>query len=129
MSYQPPENIGDLLERYSAGERHFPECDFEHHENLQNLNLNDVNFERSYIFSADFSGTSFRNANLKDCSFKCCQFINVDFTNADLSGSLLSGAIFVNCIFDNVNLDGADWYGHSLKTEEFLNVINSAEQK
>jgi uncharacterized protein YjbI with pentapeptide repeats len=119
-----PKYIGDLLARYDEGEREFGNCDFEKHENLQHLTLDDSNLQNSIFFSADFTGTSFRNCDLKNCGFKCCKFENVDFTNADLSGSLLSGAEFINCVFANTKLDEAEWYGHKITTEEFLNVIN-----
>lgn len=119
-----PEFIGDLLERYALGERSFPGCDFEGHENLQRIIVDGCNLEGSIFFSADFTGTSFKDCNLRNCSFKCCKFEEVNFENADLRGCLLSGAEFKNCNFSNAKLDNADWYGHSITTEEFLTMIN-----
>lgn len=123
MTNKTPKYIGDLLERYEKGEREFPNCKFEVHENLQYLTLDKSNLQGSIFFSANFTGTSFRNSNLKNCGFKCCKFEQVDFTNADLSGSLLSGAEFIDCKFSNTKFDGADWYGHTITTEEFMTKI------
>ncbi|MBA6316901.1 pentapeptide repeat-containing protein [Cellulophaga baltica] len=124
MTNKTPKYVGDLLERYAEGEREFPNCDFEAHENLQNMTFDNSNLQRSIFFSADFTGSSFKNCNLKKCSFKYCKFEQVDFENADLSDSFLSGAEFINCNFKNAKLDNSDWYGHKLTTEEFLTRIN-----
>lgn len=118
-----PKFIGDLLDKYALGERDFPGCNFEEHENLQYLTFDDSNLEGCKFFAADFTGSSFKNCNLKSSSFKCCKFDAVNFENADLRESLLSGAVFINCNFNSVNFDNADWYGHSIKTEEFLKII------
>jgi len=45
MTNETPEYIGDLLKRYELGERKFPNCDFEKHENLQHLFLDNSNLE------------------------------------------------------------------------------------
>jgi uncharacterized protein YjbI with pentapeptide repeats len=119
-----PKFIGELLDRYSLGERNFPGCDFEGHENLQSMTFDDSNLEGTIFFCADFTGSSFKNCNLKNCSFKCCKFDRVNFENADLSECLLSGAEFINCNFANAKLDNADWYGHLITTEEFLKQID-----
>jgi len=124
MKSDTPKYIGDLLDRYAVGEREFPNCDFESHDNLQSMIFDNSNLQGSTFFSADFTGTSFKNCNLKNCSFECCKFEQVNFENANLSESLLSGAEFIKCNFKNAKFDNADYYGHKLTTEDFLIRIN-----
>lgn len=85
-------NLEQLIEQYSQGDRYFQYCYF---ENID-------------IFRIDLSNANFSGSRWINCNFTDCDLSNTDLTLADFHNSILTEVNLQNAIFDGTNFRGVD---------------------
>jgi len=132
QKYIPPKTCKELVERYLAGERDFPNTSLSDdaiEESLPGINL--ANSSLRIVFSdVDLTGASFRDADLAFTLFDG-QLSRTDFQgaelawarfDADLSGASMKNADLTQAEFTNCRLDRCDFSEAVLASTRFLNV-------
>jgi uncharacterized protein YjbI with pentapeptide repeats len=104
--YQPPESADELLRRYAAGERYFPQADIPEQSSLQGCTLEGAVFESAWLSCVYFRGSHLRGVRFAQCNVKCS-----DFGNADLRGATFPGTHVEAANFEGANLEGASFAG------------------
>ena len=103
--YGPPVTAEELLRRYAAGERSFPETD-----------LMECSFEGAVLEGAIFvhswlCAINFRRANLRGVRFENCMLKCSDFSGADLQDASFAQSNIGLASYNGANLVGADFGG------------------
>jgi uncharacterized protein YjbI with pentapeptide repeats len=99
----------ELLKRYAAGEREFPDVD------LSGQILKGVNLSGANLGGAKLHNTLLEEANLTGVNLSCANLDQVDLTRAILTGANLSEARLHRVNLQDANLRGADLSGASFK--------------
>ena len=87
QEYQPPTSAEELLSRYAAGERYFPEADMPDGSDFSKAHLAGAVLERCWLSDANFTGADLRRVSFRGTNLKCA-----DFRDANLEGSIWTGA-------------------------------------
>jgi uncharacterized protein YjbI with pentapeptide repeats len=104
---EPPRSSEELLRRYAAGERFFPDADIPEYSSLREAVLAGAVFKDAWLSCVDFRG-----ADLRGCRFECCNVKCSDFRGADLRGAAFIGSTPVEAtLWDGANVEGADFSG------------------
>jgi hypothetical protein len=69
--YQPPESAAELLRRYAAGERYFPQADIPEQSSLAGCTLEGAVFESAWLSGVHFRGSNLRGIRFAGCNVKC----------------------------------------------------------
>lgn len=116
-TYQVPlRPVGDIRERYRAGERDFRWADLRR-ANLSGLNLRGV----------DLSGASLSRARLGQVNLSHASLVGANLSQADLSGADLRGADLSGANLMGANLIGANLRGANLADANLKWVVISRE--
>ena len=118
--YKPPQSREELLRRYAAGERYFPNTELSDAD-LSNVMLDGASFEKSsWFFNANFARASLRGTSFRECNVKCASFRNADLTGASFELAAVESIDLVGAILANVSFVGATSYGHTLNEGDKL---------
>src|SRR5258708_1764705 len=122
-AYEPPRSAEELLRRYTAGERYFPEADIPENSSLRDAVLAGAYFKDAWLSSVDFRGAILRECRFEGGNVKCS-----DFRGADLRGAVFTGTHVEATEWDEANVAGADFaeafaYGSAIRDSEFLKGI------
>jgi hypothetical protein len=116
------EQVRDLLERYSAGERQFGGISL-HGGDLRGAVLNSARFYGASLSDADFTdadlnqvdlvganlvGARMRRASLNKADLGSASLIGADLSDARVTGAFLGGANLSDANLSNADLSGAD---------------------
>lgn len=117
--YEPPRSAEELLRRYAAGERFFPEADIPEDSSLREAVLADALFKDAWLSVVDFRGANLRGCRFEGGNVKCS-----DFRGADLRGAVFAGTAVEATLWDGANTNGADFtmataYGGTIRDAEF----------
>jgi uncharacterized protein YjbI with pentapeptide repeats len=104
--YQPPASAEELLRRYAAGERYFPQADVPEQSSLEGCTLEGAVFESAWVSCVSLRGANLRRVRFERCNVKCS-----DFGGADLRGASFPGTHVEAASFEGANLEGASFAG------------------
>ena len=124
--YKPPTSANELLERYAAGERKFPDTRLPP-GSLQSAVLEGVDLSGAVLASVNLSGAKLKGANLRDVNFLQVNLSGADLSNsqlfnAHLLGANLSLASFTGADLTDADLARANLLGADLEGGNFANV-------
>jgi uncharacterized protein YjbI with pentapeptide repeats len=121
----------DLLRRYAAGERDFPQIILEYADlsgadfqriNLQGARLSYVNLSginlRDSTLTAQFSFCNLRDSKIQSCYLESARFSDCDFRGASVTKVNLTYTSFIR-----VNLQGARLEGFGEEFPLFFDVV------
>lgn len=118
--YKPPSSREELENRYTNGERYFPECDL-YELDLSGIKLDGSLFEiHSWFFGCNFEGASLRGVSFRECNVKCASFRNANLSGASFEGAAIESADFRGANLEGVKVVGATSYGYTLEAEDEL---------
>ena len=105
-TYRPPETAEELLRRYAAGERYFPETDIPDGSSLEGAALAGAVFVSGWLSDVNFRGADLRGVRFEECNVKCS-----DFDNADLRGACFPRTHVEAISVRGARLEGASFAG------------------
>jgi uncharacterized protein YjbI with pentapeptide repeats len=111
--YVAPATSDELLRRYAAGERRFPDCDLDE-ANLARVTLVGAVFDGSCFHSATFDGADLRGISFRVCNVKCASFRKADLRGASFHLSSVEAADFAGAQLEGASFEGAGYYGHTI---------------
>jgi uncharacterized protein YjbI with pentapeptide repeats len=111
--YVPPATADELLRRYAAGERQFPDCDLDEAK-LVGVTLAGAVFDGSWFHSATLNGADLRGVSFRVCNVKCASFRRADLRGASFRQSAVEAAEFEGAQLDGASFEGAGCYGHTI---------------
>jgi very-short-patch-repair endonuclease len=135
-------DASELLKRYAAGEREFPDVEIKpvnwiranlSEANLSDANLSDANLSYANLIGANLSYVNLSGADLSDADLSGADLSYADLSGADLdcanlSGANLSGANLTRAYLNEASLSGADLTGANL-FETDLSYADLSEAK
>jgi very-short-patch-repair endonuclease len=135
-------DASELLKRYAAGEREFPDVEIKPvnrvQANLSGADLSDANLSDAKLSCANLSGAYMSEANLSgaDLSYADLSGADLSYANlneayldcANLSGANLSGANLTRANLNEASLSGANLTGANL-FETDLSYVDLSEVK
>jgi uncharacterized protein YjbI with pentapeptide repeats len=104
--YDPPQSAEELLRRYAAGERFFPDAEIPDYSSLQEVDLAGASFKGAWLSCIDFRGANLSGCRFEDCNVKCS-----DFRGADLRNAAFDNVAIEATFWDDAKVDGADFSG------------------
>jgi uncharacterized protein YjbI with pentapeptide repeats len=117
-AYNPPTSLAELLQRYAAGERNFPEMEMSDID-FSSATLDGANFGPfSWFHSANFEGARLRGVSFRDCNVKCANFRRADLTGASFEGAAIEATTWAGAVLDKVSFEGAGFYGIVLDAKD-----------
>ena len=112
--YAPPESVAELLDRYAAGERRFPDVDF-NEVDLSEITLAGAIFDGSWFFFCNFDDANLRGVSFRLCNVKCTNFRRADLTGASFQLAAVEATDFADALLEGVTFDGATCYGYTIR--------------
>jgi hypothetical protein len=131
--YQPARTAAELITRYRAGERRFPNTELSDEvieESMPGIDLSDstlrvvfsdVDLAGSKFVDADLAFTHF-DANLTRARFDRAELAWANFGWSNLSNASLTRAHLRHCVFESARLDGCNFTGATLDNTSLLDV-------
>lgn len=104
--YTPPQSAQELLHRYAAGERYFPNADIPDGSSLDGATLEEAVFVSAWLSDVNFRGANLQRVRFEECNVKCS-----DFGNADLRGAAFPRTHVEATSYDGAKLEGASFAG------------------
>ncbi|NBV22056.1 MAG: pentapeptide repeat-containing protein [Proteobacteria bacterium] len=114
-NYKPPESREEFLQRYTSGERSFPDTDLSDVD-LSGVTLDGASFEKwSWFSSTIFDRASLRGTSFRECHVKCADFRHADLTGASFELAAVEATDFHGATLDGVSFVGATAYGYTIQ--------------
>ncbi len=104
----------ELLTRYAAGERDFPEVDLRD-ANLTGADLRGINLSNAWLQGTDFSGADLSGAILEWADLEGVEMIGTNLSGANLKNACLSPASFEGANFSAADLTNVTLYASNLE--------------
>ena len=101
--HDPPVTAEELLRRYAAGERSFPETD------LMECSFEGAVLEGAIFIHSWLCAINFRRANLRGVRFENCMLKCSDFSGADLQDASFAQSNIGLACYEGANLVGANF--------------------
>jgi uncharacterized protein YjbI with pentapeptide repeats len=116
--YTAPQSLAELLQRYAAGERNFPDMNLDDTD-FSNVVLNGACFgPLSWFSSANFNGAKLQGVSFHNCNVKCASFSNADLRGAFFEGAAVEATDWEGALLDGASFTGVTFYGHTLAADE-----------
>lgn len=125
--YVLPVSVGELHQRYAAGERYFRGADIQGGANLQCANLEGANFELAILSDIDFRSANLQRVVFRNANVKCSDFRGANLEGADFGGASVEATQFEDANLGGTNFKGASYYGHILQAEDVPEWIKTVE--
>lgn len=104
LAYAPPMSAAELLRRYAAGERYFPDADIPENASLRGAVLAGAIFKDFRLSCVDLREADLRNCRFENGNVKCSAFDNADLRDA---------------VFKEVHVEATSWHGANVEGTDF----------
>jgi uncharacterized protein YjbI with pentapeptide repeats len=111
LNYRSPTTAEEVLSRYQAGERYFPNTELPVGSSLARSILAGSDFKGSWLSEVDFQSADLRHVCFDESNVKLSDFRHADLSDASFRGSALCGATFAGAKLDSVRAENATYYG------------------
>ncbi len=118
--YSPPQSAEELLRRYAAGERYFPDADIPDRSSLRGATLAGAIFRDFWLSDVDLRDADLRGCRFENGNVKCSEFDNADLRNATFSGCVhVEASSWHGAKVDGTDFSGVWAYGSPINSPEF----------